>query len=146
MAINECVLLPLANVHCLSGINKNSLHSHINILPIPGIPVVSFGEITITSMLNVFPPTFNVTCLSVDGPVTSVAWTVDGSPVPSENNPITTRTLNDTITGAYILTLSVTGRLTGTYQCTVTSLRPNDDSVPPGMYVTSAVSGEYNGE
>ena len=113
-----------------------------------GIPVVSFGEVTVTSGLSVFPLTFNVTCFSVGGPVTSVAWTVDGSPLPSENNSTTTRTLDDTTTGAYTLTLSVTGRLTGIYQCTVTSLRPNDLSMPSGMYVTSAemtVLGEYNG-
>ena len=132
-------------MHCLSRINKIILQSHIYILPIPGIPVVSFGEITITSGPNVFPLTFNVTCLSVGGPVTNVAWTVDGSPLPSENNPITTQTLDNTTTGAYTLTLSVTGRLTGVYQCTVTSLRPNNRSIPPSMYNTSAemtVSGE----
>ena len=80
--------------------------------------MVTFGDVTITSELNADPLTFNVTCTSVDGPVTSVAWTVDGSPVPSENNPITTRTVDDTETGAYTLTLSVTGRLTGIYNCT----------------------------
>ena len=112
-----------------------------------GIPVVSFGEVSVTSELNADPLTFNVTCTSVDGPITSVAWTVDGSPVPSENNPITTRTVDDTETGAYTLTLSVTGILTGTYNCTVTSVRPEGISKFPGMYVTSAnmtISGEYN--
>ena len=111
--------------------------------------MVTFGEVIVTSeRLNADPLTFNVTYKSVNGPVTSVTWTVDGSPVPSENNPITTRTVDDTETGAYTLTLSVTGRLTGTYTCTVTSVRPDYAKFSPGMYVTSAemtVSGEYNG-
>ena len=108
--------------------------------------MVTFGVVTVTSELNADPLTFNVTCTSVGGPVTSVAWTVNGSPVPSENNPITTWTVDDTETGAYILTLSVTGRLTGIYRCEVTSVRPNYVRFSPGMYVTSAermISGKY---
>ena len=111
------------------------------------MPVATSGEVTVTSELNTNPLTFNVTCTSMSGPVTSVAWTVDGSPVPNENNPITTRTVDDTETGAYTLTLSVTGRLTGTYNCTVTSVRPEDVDFSPGMHVTSAemmISGEYD--
>ena len=109
--------------------------------------MVSFGEVTITSELNADPLTFNVTCTSMNGPVTSVAWTVNGSPVPNKNNPITTRTVDDTVNGTYTLTLSVTGILTGTYRCEVTSVRPEGIMVSPGMYNTSAemtVSGEYN--
>ena len=112
-----------------------------------GTPVVTFGKVTITSELNADPLTFNVTCTSMYGPVTSVAWTVDGSPVPSENNPVTTRTVDNTITGAYTLTLSVTGRLTGTYNCTMTSVRPEYIRFSPGMHVTSAemtISGKYD--
>ena len=113
---------------------------------------MTFGEVTVTSeRLDADSLTFNVTCTSMYGPVTSVAWTVDGSPVPSENNPVTTRAVDNTETGAYTLTLSVTGRLTGTYNCTVTSVRPDDDIVKysRGMHVTSAektISGEYNEE
>ena len=109
--------------------------------------MVTFGEVTVTSELNADPLTFDVTCTSVNGPVTSVAWTVDGSPVPSENNPIVTRTVDNTETGAYTLTLSMTGRLTGTYNCTVTSVRPEEEVPVPGMHVTSdnmTISGEYN--
>ena len=108
---------------------------------------MSFGGVTVTSELNADMLTFNVTCTTVSGPVTSIAWTVDGSPVPSDNNPITTRTVDNTETGAYTLTLSVTGVLTGTYNCTVTSVRPEDINTSPGMHVTSAamtISGEYN--
>ena len=109
--------------------------------------MVTFGVVIVTSELNAVPLTFNVTCTSVNGPVTSVAWTVDGSPVPSENNPITTRTVDDTTTGAYTLTLSVTGRLTGTYRCEVISVRPENVTASPDMHVTSAemtISGEYS--
>ena len=112
-----------------------------------GIPVVTFGEVTITSELNADPLTFNVTCTTLYGPVTSVAWRVDGSPVPNENNPITTQTVDNTTTGAYTLTLSVTGRLTGTYNCRVTSVRPEFVRLAPRMYVTSAemtISGKYD--
>ena len=89
---------------------------------------MSFGGVTVTSELNADPLTFTVTCTSMNGPVTSVDWTVD-----------------DTTTGAYTLTLSVTGRLTGTYNCTVTSVRPEGIRFSPGMHITSAemmVSGE----
>ena len=109
--------------------------------------MVTFGKVTVTSELNADPLTFNVTCISVNGPVTGVVWTVDGSPVPSENNPITTRTVDNTTTGAYTLTLSVTGRLTGTYRCEVTSVRPENVWISPGMYVTSAemmIVGKYS--
>ena len=111
------------------------------------MPVVTFGKVTVTSELNADLLTFNVTCTSMYGPVTSVAWTVDGGPVPNENNPITTRKLDNTTTGAYTLTLSVTGRLTGTYNCIVTSVRPEDIRFSPGTHVTSAemtISGEYD--
>ena len=107
---------------------------------------MSFGAVTVTSELNADPLTFNVTCTSVNGPVTSVEWTVNGSPVPSENNPITTRTVDDTVTGAYTLTLSVTGILTGLYRCNVTSLRASDNPLFGNVITRSAemnVSGEY---
>ena len=88
------------------------------------MPVVSFGEVIVTSERNADPPTLNVTCNSLDGPVTGVEWTVDGRPVPSGNNPITTQTVDNATTGAYTLTLSMTGILIGTYRCEVTSQRP----------------------
>ena len=108
--------------------------------------MVSFGGMNITPELDA-PLTFDVTCTSVNGPVTSVAWTVNSSPVPNENNPITTLTVDDTVNGTYTLTLSVTGILTGTYRCEVTSVRAEDINTSPGMHVTSAemtISGEYN--
>ena len=70
--------------------------------------------------------------------MTSVEWTVNGSQVPSKNNPITTQTVDNTTTGAYTLTLSVTGILTGTYRCKVTSVRPEGIKESPGMHVSSA--------
>ena len=125
----------------------SSLMTYLVLFPLipAGIPVVIFGNVTVTSELNANPLTFNVTCISENGPVTSVVWTVDGSPVPSENNPITTRTVDNTTTGAYTLTLSVTGMLRGTYRCEVTSVRPVKIELSPGMHVTSAemtVSGD----
>ena len=109
--------------------------------------MVTFGKVTVTSEFNADPLTFDLTCTSVNGPVTSVAWTVDGSPVPSENDPTTTRTVDDTVNGTYTLTLSVTGRLIGTYRCEVTSVRQEDINMSLGMRVTSAemmISSEYN--
>ena len=101
----------------------------------PGQPEVTFGEFILTSeRLNVVPQTFNVTCTSTNGPVTSVEWmyranTAESTfgPILDEFNPITTQTVDDTETGAYTLTLSVTGILFGYIRCDVTSARPTQD-------------------
>ena len=98
------------------------LYTHPLSLLLAGIPSVSFGSVTITSKLNADPLTFNVTCFSTGGPVSSVAWTLNDSAVP--DNAIITREVTDTVDGAYTLTLSAAGRVSGTCKCEVTSLRP----------------------
>ena len=96
---------------------------------------MTFGEFILTSeRLNIVPQTFNVTCTSRNGPVTSVEWmtravtsgTIFG-PIPEEFSSITAQSVDDTETGTYTLTLSVTGILFGFIRCDVTSARPTQD-------------------
>ena len=94
---------------------------------------MTFGGFAVTSeRLNVIPLTFNVTCTSRNGPVTSVEWMrrsasgTNFAPIPQQFNPITTQTVVDTETGTYTLTLCVTGILFGVFRCEVTSARPTE--------------------
>ena len=112
------IIVPIAKMLAI-------LYTDLYTLPVTsGYPTVSFGDVTITSKLNADPLTFNVTCFSTGGPVSSVAWTLNDSVVP--DNAITTREVTDTVDGAYTLTLSAAGRVSGTCKCEVTALRPRE--------------------
>ena len=60
---------------------------------------------------------FNLTCISYNGPAQIVTWTRDGAAATG----VTSQTVVDqwAITYHSTLTLTVTGRLAGTYQCSV---------------------------
>ena len=79
---------------------------------------------TVDSDLNGESPQFTLTCVSTGGPATTVTWTRD-SVLVSEGN-ITV--LDDRETAQYTHTLTVSGRLGGLYQCTVSNNKPSSDS------------------
>ena len=76
--------------------------------------------LTVESDLNGDSPQFTLTCISTGGPATTVTWTRDSEEV---TRGITV--LNNTKTAQYIHTLTVTGRLPGQYQCTVSNNKPS---------------------
>ena len=75
------------------------------------------------SDLNRESPQFTLTCTSTGGPATTVTWT-RGSEIVSGGMTV----LDDPVTAQYTHTLTVTGRLGGQYQCTVSNYKPSQDS------------------
>ena len=81
-------------------------------------------SLTVDSDLNGASPQFTLTCISTGGPATTVTWTRDSVTVTEGTETV----LDDPVTAQYTHTLTVTGRLTGLYTCTVTNDRPSSDS------------------
>ena len=70
------------------------------------------------------PPVFTLTCTSTGGPATTVSWRRDGTMLSDDSTySITSRVLTDAETATYTHTLTVTGRLVGEYQCSVSNIR-----------------------
>ena len=76
------------------------------------------------SDLNGASPQFTLTCISTGGPATTVTWTRDSVTVTEGTETV----LDDPVTAQYTHTLTVTGRLTGLYTCTVANNKPSSDS------------------
>ena len=72
------------------------------------------------SDLNGESPQFTLTCTSTGGPATTVTWTRDSETVSGGMT-----VLDDPVTAQYTHTLTVTGRLGGQYQCTVSNNKPS---------------------
>ena len=68
---------------------------------------------------NAATPMFTLTCTSTSGPATEVIWTRDGSPASGT----ILQTVTDQETATYNNILTVTGRLTGIYMCSVNNVR-----------------------
>ena len=80
-------------------------------------PAVYF---TLESEANEDPPEFTLTCQSRRGPVTEVEWRRNGVRVEEDSNHMTSQIIVDTSRNTvFNNTLSVRGRETGTYVCTV---------------------------
>ena len=77
-------------------------------------------------------PQLTLTCISTGGPATNVTWTRDSEEVQGG-----VTVLDDTVTAEYTHTLTVTGRLPGQYQCTVSNNKPSQDSA------SIRVKGQY---
>ena len=83
--------------------------------------------LTVDSDLNGESPQFTLTCTSTGGPATTVTWTRD-SETASGGMFSSTTVLNNAMTAQYTHTLTVTGRLGGQYQCTVSNNKPSQNS------------------
>ena len=79
------------------------------------------------SDLNGASPQFTLTCISTGGPATTVTWTRDSTTAMGDAVTVFNFT-NDAETATYTHTLTVTGRLGGDYQCTVSNVKPSSDS------------------
>ena len=80
--------------------------------------------LTVDSDLNGASPQFTLTCISTDGPATTVTWTRDSVTITEGTNT----ELDNTVTAQYTHTLTVTERLGGLYTCTVTNDKPSSAS------------------
>ena len=78
---------------------------------------------TVVSDLNGESPQFTLTCASTGGPATTATWARDSETVSGGMT-----VLDDPVTAQYTNTLTVTGRLGGLYQCTVSNNKPSEDS------------------
>ena len=70
-------------------------------------------------------PQLTLTCISTGGPATTVTWTRDSTTATEGTETV----LDDPVTAQYTHTLTVTGRLSGLYNCTVENNKPSSDSV-----------------
>ena len=77
-------------------------------------------QLMVDSDLNGESPQFTFTCISTGGPATTVIWSRDSEEV---RGGVTV--LDSTVTAQYTHTLTVTGRLPGQYQCTVSNNKPS---------------------
>ena len=78
----------------------------------------------VDSDLNGASPQFTLTCISIGGPATNVAWTRDsGTAIGNEKTE-----LNNAETAQYTHTLTVNGRLGGLYACTVSNRLSGDEA------------------
>ena len=78
---------------------------------------------TVDSDLSGKSPQFTIICTSTGGPATTVTWTRDSETVSGGMT-----VLDDPVTAQYTHTLTVTERLGGQYQCTVSNNKPSQDS------------------
>ena len=62
------------------------------------------------------------------GPATTVSWRRDGTMLSDDSTYSITSQVIDTETATYIHTLTVTGRLVGEYQCSVSNIRTPSES------------------
>ena len=77
-------------------------------------------HLTVKSDLNGNSPQFTLTCISTGGPATTVTWTRDSEVITGGMT-----VLDNAVTAQYTHTLTVTGRLPGQYQCTVSNNKPS---------------------
>ena len=82
-------------------------------------------SLTVNSDLNGESPQFTLTCISTGGPATTVTWTRDSTTTVTEG---TETVLDDPETAQYTHTLTVTGRIGGLYNCTVSNNKPSTAS------------------
>ena len=75
------------------------------------------------SDLNGSSHQFTFTCISTGGPATTVTWTRHSGTVTQGSETV----LDDPVTAQYTHTLTVTGRQTGLYTCTVANDKPSND-------------------
>ena len=83
------------------------------------------GEITFQLDTDpaINPPVFTLTCNSTGGPATTVSWRRDGTLLSDDSTYSITSQVTDGTTSTYTHTLTVTGRLVGEYQCSVSNIR-----------------------
>ena len=112
-----------------------------------GPDIVGGIQFELKTAPNVDPPVSQLTCTSSTAPATTVQWSKDGSPVSGGSS---SQIVNDTVEATYINELTVTGRQSGEYTCTVTTWRAyrddeikNDTMVGSPATASITVEGEF---
>ena len=86
-------------------------------------------DFNLTSGLDSTIPIFTLTCTSTGGPVTTVSWRRDNETLAENSNyNITSQILIYSESATYNHTLTVTGKLLGEYECSVSNNKPSSSS------------------
>ena len=96
---------------------------HHTLLSAGDVTIPGGMTFTVDSDLNGESPQFTLICTSTGGSATTVTWTRDSETVSGGMT-----VLDDPVAAQYTHTLTVTGRLGGQYQCTVSNNKPSQDS------------------
>ena len=114
-SVCQIIFLPITSLHILQKIFT---------LPPTGQVTIP-GDITFQLDTDpaTDPPVFTLTCTSTGGPATTVSWRRDGTMLSDDSTYSITSQVTDTETATYTHTLTVTGRLVGEYQCSVSNIR-----------------------
>ena len=94
----------------------------VSLFSIPTGQVTIPDEITF-QLEDAVTPVFTLTCTSTGGPATTVSWRRDGTMLSDDSTYSITSQVTDGTTSTYTHTLTVTGRLVGEYQCSVSNIR-----------------------
>ena len=86
------------------------------------------------------PPVFTLSCTSTGGPATTVSWRRDGTMLSDNSNNYITSQVVNSVTATYTNTLTVTGRLAGHYQCSVSNVRTPSGSTQSLVVVGKEVA------
>ena len=92
--------------------------------PVGDVTIAGGMTFTVISDLSGGSHQFTLTSISIGGPATTVTWTRDSETVLGGMT-----VFNNAVTAQYTHTLTVTGRLGGQYQCTVTNRKPSSGTV-----------------
>ena len=86
-------------------------------------------DFNLISELDSTIPTFTLTCTSTGGPATTVTWRRDNETLAENSNySVTSQILIYSKNATYNHTLTVTGRLQGKYECSVSNNKPSSSS------------------
>ncbi len=80
-------------------------------------------QFTLMTRLTAETPVFTLTCISTGGPATTVTWERDGVQLMNDSPYSISQVVENTVQAVYSNRLSVTGRLTGSYRCSVNNIR-----------------------
>ena len=139
ISISSSLLLDIGFMKCISTVDiVDSVNPSLFSLPgnkflfLAGDVTIS-GDMTLVvdSDLNGASPQFTLTCSSTGGPATTVTWTRDSATVTVG----TVTVFNDAETAQYTHTLTVTERLGGDYQCTVSNAKPSSPSASASLRI-----------
>ena len=96
----------------------------VSLLNTAGIPFISQPiQYTVIDDFDPLNPVFNLTCISHNGPTTTVIWTRDGHRVPYDSNHVLSQTVTNMLYATYENVLTVKGSQPGRYQCCVSNVR-----------------------
>ena len=115
----DCMLVEVRN-----GKKMYMIHVLIVSLHIIGDTEIQNITFRLESDISGTSPQFTLTCISTGGPATTVTWTRDSATAMGDEMTV----LDNAETAQYTHTLTVTGRLGGLYQCTVSNTKPSSDS------------------